>query len=265
MYWCKSCRHRFTPDDGFKGMRNKPKVIMAALDLYHKGLSSRNIVDHLWQFYGVKVTNTTVLDWIKKYARLLKRYVNTLKPKVRGRVQADEVFLRKKIRQRRCKGKQPDPAEGKEFYINWDAIDVETRYAWSYLSPLRDEESARTLYLKVKDHALEAPQAIVHDGWPAHTDAFNKYFLHESENIVATSLGEVASIERFHSTMKERCKVMRGFSQHQSASLTMDGWLIYYNYIRRHMALGGSTPAEAAGIDIKPGRNRWQTLILRNN
>jgi len=69
----------------------------------------------------------------------------------------------------------------------------------------------------------------------------------------------------FHSTMKERCKVMRGFSQHQSASLTMDGWLIYYNYVRRHMALGGSTPAEAAGIDIKPGRNRWQTLILRNN
>jgi hypothetical protein len=45
----------------------------------------------------------------------------------------------------------------------------------------------------------------------------------------------------------------------------MDGWLIYYNYIRRHMALGGSTPAEAAGIDTRLGRNRWQTLILRNN
>ena len=265
MYWCKRCEHRFTPDDGFKGMRKKPKVITAALDLYHKDLSSRKIVDHLWQFYGVKEHNTTVSDWIKKYAKLLKGYVQTPKPKVGGEVQADEVFLRKKTMQRRCKGEQPDPAEGKEFYINWDAVDVETRYAWSYLSPFRDEESARTLYRDVKDHALDVPQAIAHDGWAAHTDAFNKYFLLESTNIVATSLGEVSKIERFHGTIKERRKVMRGFSRYNTASLIMDGWLIYYNYVRRHMALDGSTPAEAAGIDIKLGRNRWQTLILRNN
>jgi putative methanogenesis marker protein 8 len=71
--------------------------------------------------------------------------------------------------------------------------------------------------------------------------------------------------ERFHSAVKERCKVMRGFSRYQSASLIMDGWTVYYNYIRHHTALGGSTPAEAAGINIKLGRNRWQTLILRNN
>jgi transposase-like protein len=265
MYWCNRCEHRFTPDDGFKGMRNKPKVIMAALDLYHKGLSSRKIADHLWQFYSVKVANTTVLDWIKKYAKLLKRYVDMLRPKVGGEVQADETFLRKKVRQKRYRGQPPDPGEGEEFYINWDAVDVETRYAWSRLSPSRSEESARTLYRDIKDHTLGVPQAITHDGWAAHTDAFNKYFLHESENIVATSLGEVACIERFHGAVKERCKVMRGFSRYESASLIMDGWTVYYNYIRHHMALRGSTPAEAAGINIKLGRNRWQTLILRNN
>jgi xylulokinase len=65
--------------------------------------------------------------------------------------------------------------------------------------------------------------------------------------------------------VKERCKVMRGFSRYGSASLIMDGWTVYYNYIRHHIALRGSTPAEAAGINIKLGRNRWQTLILRNN
>ena len=82
---------------------------------------------------------------------------------------------------------------------------------------------------------------------------------------MATSLGEVAYIERFHGAVKERCKVMRGFSRYESASLIMDGWTVYYNYIRHHTALRGSTPAEAAGINIKLGRNRWQTLILRNN
>jgi hypothetical protein len=57
-------------------------------------------------------------------------------------------------------------------------------------------------------------------------------------NIVATSLGEVSKIERFRVTVKERCKVMRGFSRYASASLIMDGWLIYYYHIRHDMAYG---------------------------
>lgn len=117
MYWCKLCRHRFTPDNGFKGMRHKPRVITAALDLYHKGLSSRKIVNPVYQLYGVKVCHRTIQDWVKKYAELLSRYAGSLKPKVMGGVQADEVFLVKKRRQRRCRGEKPDPGEGCAFLL----------------------------------------------------------------------------------------------------------------------------------------------------
>jgi len=38
-YKCKACGRRFSIDDGFSKMKNKPETITHALDLYFKGLS----------------------------------------------------------------------------------------------------------------------------------------------------------------------------------------------------------------------------------
>ena len=54
-------------------------------------------------------------------------------------------------------------------------------------------------------------------------------------------------IERFHGTLKDRTKVMRGLKSRESAKLLTDGWLVHYNYLRPHETLR-KTPAEAAGI-----------------
>jgi hypothetical protein len=44
------------------------------------------------KLHSVKAANTSVPDWIKKYVKLLKRYLDTLRPKVGREVQADEIF-----------------------------------------------------------------------------------------------------------------------------------------------------------------------------
>jgi hypothetical protein len=41
----------------------------------------------------------------------------------------------------------------------------------------------------------------------------------------------------------------------------LDGQRIYYNHIRPHQALNGKTPAQAAGLELDLGVNRWMTLI----
>jgi len=42
---------------------------------------------------------------------------------------------------------------------------------------------------------------------------------------------------------------MRGLKNIESAHDFINGWLVHYNYLRPHTALGDKTPAEVAGID----------------
>lgn len=47
----------------------------------------------------------------------------------------------------------------------------------------------------------------------------------------------------------------------QSAQELIDAMRIHYNFIRPNQAIGGQTPAEAAGIDLNLGDNRVENLM----
>jgi hypothetical protein len=40
----------------------------------------------------------------------------------------------------------------------------------------------------------------------------------------------------------------------------LDGQRIYYNHIRPHQGLNGKTPAQAAGLELEFGGNKWLRL-----
>ena len=65
-------------------------------------------------------------------------------------------------------------------------------------------------------------------------------------------------MERMNGEIRDREKVVRGVKK--SESPLIEGYQIYHNYVRPHMALNGKTPADEAGITIK-GENKWITLI----
>lgn len=65
-------------------------------------------------------------------------------------------------------------------------------------------------------------------------------------------------MERLNGEFRDREKVTRGIKK--TDSVIFDGYQIYHNYIRPHMALNGQTPADKAGIRIE-GSNKWKTLI----
>ena len=67
-------------------------------------------------------------------------------------------------------------------------------------------------------------------------------------------------IERFHNTVKERIKIMRGFGSKKGAINCLDGFTIHYNFIRKHMGLNGKTPAEVTGLKYN-AKNGWGDLI----
>lgn len=68
-------------------------------------------------------------------------------------------------------------------------------------------------------------------------------------------------VERLHRTIRQRNKVMRGLDAQESAQTMMDGMRIYYNFIRPHMSLDGTTPAQKANIETD--ETRWMSLIKK--
>ncbi|HDM60208.1 MAG TPA: hypothetical protein ENF96_00955 [Archaeoglobus veneficus] len=69
-------------------------------------------------------------------------------------------------------------------------------------------------------------------------------------------------VERFHGTVRDREKVMRGLKIENTPII--NGHMIYYNFIRPHMSLDGRTPAEEAKIDLNLGNNKWLDLLRKS-
>ena len=60
------------------------------MQLYFSGESLRNTMKSL-KLLGVAVSHHTVLNWIKKYVKLMKEYVEKLMPNVSDTWRADEL------------------------------------------------------------------------------------------------------------------------------------------------------------------------------
>ena len=54
-------------------------------------------------------------------------------------------------------------------------------------------------------------------------------------------------MERLNGTVRDRETVMRGLDNPKAAQELVDAMRIHYNFIRPNHAIGGQTPAEAAG------------------
>ena len=71
-YQCFKCKKWFVEDDGFMGMRNKPKIITRAIHMHNDGMSFGNIKNHLLQYDNVQVSREAIRKWCNKYSLFLK-------------------------------------------------------------------------------------------------------------------------------------------------------------------------------------------------
>jgi len=233
-------------------MKASPQVITAALDLYLKGISLRSITDHLKQFYGLKVNCSTVLRWIHRYIKLMSEYVKDLMPQVSDRWNADETTIN---------------VNGHYRWL-WNLMDSETRFLLSSrLTHTRRDHEAVNLFWEGKLRSGKTPTEVVTDGLTSYESAFRTAFPKGTRHIRSPRFIDRTNnnlIERLHGTIKDRTKVTRGLEQDKSDNKIVQGFGIYYNFIRDHSALNGKTPAEAANIDTGLEGNRWKRLIAKS-
>lgn len=255
-YRCEDCGKWVTLNYGFERRHYSAEAITAALDLYFKGVSFRNIADHLKQFFGKKPSPSTIHEWLVSYSQITSRYVEQFKPQVGGFVHVDETKVN---------------VNGKLDWL-WNLMDADTRF-WvsSLITKGRTTEDARVVFRDAKAKLPFRPKAVIHDGLESYTDAFRKEFYRQSgrrtyelRSVSIRDRGKNNRVERLHNTLKSRTVTMRGLDNDNSAQVMVDAIKLAYNYTRPHMALGGQTPAQAAGLDLQLTGNRWKSLIVQS-
>ena len=264
-YTCKSCSKRFIPRDAFFRMRNSPKKITCALDLFFRGLSTRGVQEHFKAFFPHNSDHSTILRWIRKYSLKISSYTDTLKLQTGSYIEVDEMeYHRRKSHKKKL-------GIDKNWFI--DAIDVKTRFMISSnFAKHRSKVELKKVLSVVKNKSVNV-KIIQTDGLKNYTNLVKKNWGYDNkigeykiEHRVKTQLkGEGFNIwiERLHNFIRQRTQNFRGLhGSVDSAHSLFKGMQIFYNFIDKHGALNGKTPSELAIPSLKfKSPNRWLELI----
>jgi len=256
-YWCKACKRKFAGNRALPGMRVPPDQIATAISLFYEGLSLQEISRSVAQIYGNSPpSDSTIYEWVARFTQEAITKAQGYKAHTGTIWAADETVLD-------VGGGQVKKSTPNTIYF-WDVIDEETRFLLaSHLSWSRTTWDARMLLTQAAQRSQTFPRHIVTDRLQAYLDGIEQVFGSEAVHIQSEGMASATHnnfIERFHGTLKQRTKVMRGMKNPDTARLLLDGWLIHYNYFRPHEGLGGKTPSEAAQIDF-PYKN-WKDVVL---
>jgi len=262
-YGCQNCNKRFVIDDGFFKMKNHPNKITCAIDLFYKGVSTRKVQEHFQAFYPHNSSHKSIYKWVVKYSKMISKFTDKLKVKTGKEIQVDEMEYHRREEHKK-KG------VCKDWFI--DSIDVHTRFmvASKYVKK-REKTEIKEVLRKVKYKTEGYVTTITTDGLTAYENVVKKTWGYDNKkgkykiihNKVNASKGEGFNlfIERLHNSIRERTKTFRGFhGSLESAQVIMKGIEIYYNFIRKHQAIG-KCPYELA-TDIRlENSNKWMELI----
>ncbi len=251
-YLCNDCKRKFIENKDYERYKGNSKTTSLILDLYFKGISLRGIKDHLKQFYSLSLDHSNILRRIHKFSRVINDYVQTLKPEVKDIWNHDEMKIQ---------------AGGKWLWL-WQIMDKETKYlittqvSTNAYQPISDK-----FFKQAKEQVNEEPTYIITDGRHSLKNSI-KRGMPSTSHVRLVSLTEKRqnnqNIERLNGTVRDRVKPMRGFDNVETAEIMTSAFRNYYNFIKPHNSIGGSTPAEMAGIGVENSKNKWDELLKRS-
>lgn len=254
-FYCKQCRKFSTDRRGYERMKNQTMTIVCALDLFFRGISLREVQQHLQSTFGIDVSYVTIHNWIKKYVELVRRYTEGLEATTSDRWHADETLIKVRGRQ----------------MVMWCLLDSETRQLIAqHISQSRSKEDAIILFQKGKKATKNSPLEVVTDGLQSYDFALESEFGGKNDiqgsnirplHIVGPLVGKINNnkIEALNGCIKRRLKSMGHLNSAEGAEVFAEGYQVHHNLIREHKALKGRTPGEMAGISN--GKMSWRELI----
>lgn len=256
-YRCKSCGRCYVhTEPGFEKNRYPPMVVAGSLNMLMSGMSYRQIENHINCFFdGMDISYNTIYYWSKKYTKMIKEYIDALRPVTGSVWSIDEAVVNVK---------RTNQMEDRGFVDwLWTAIDPKTRLvlATMIVADSRSKEDVSAMIDAIKEVTDSVPGFVVTDSLPSYTKPLRRK-LPKSVHLQTRSIKDGftnMAIERYHNEIREKLKVCRGLGNDGSAQIFCDLLRLHHNFVRPHMGLGGRTPAEAGGLvtsDVASGKYR---------
>jgi len=216
-------------------MKTPVEHIASALSCYYGGMPLDAIQRHLQQQFGKYYTEMGIYNWLIRFSKEAIDRVKDFQPVVGDTWIADETVLK---------------VGGRNIWF-FDVIDEKTRYLLaSRLATSRTIKEAALVMNEAKRRAGKSPKRIITDKLAAYIDGIELVFGADTKHIQSKPFTDVNStniIERFHGTLKDRTKVVRGFKNMDTARLLTQAWLVHYNFFKEHTTLGDIPPAVKMG------------------
>src|SRR3989344_2410425 len=158
-YKCNSCFETFISDP-FARMRNNPEKITCALDLFYRGLSTRDVQQHFKAFFPHNSDHSTILRWIWKYNQKIANFTDSLQISTGSYIEVDEMeYHRRKSHKRKL-------GIDKNWLIN--AIDVKNRFLiCSNYAKHRSQNEIKNVLFNTKNKTGTQVKIIQTDGLTA--------------------------------------------------------------------------------------------------
>ena len=239
-YLCKKCGRGFVYNKALPRMRYPIDIVADAVYDYYAGVSLNKIRDGITQKIGRRPADSAIYGWVKRLTKIGLAEAKKHTPQVGDKWLADECVIKLK--------------DGKKYWLI-NVIDYDTRFLLaSKLSSSRGIQSLKAAFETAQTKANKSPKAMLTDGWQAYQEACELVFGGDTRHVVTTPFKEkdlsTNVIERWHGTLRDRLKPMRGMDKSETHQLILEGFILNYNYLRPHESLKDKTPAEAAKIDF---------------
>lgn len=263
-YRCFEHKHRFTYRPGFLGKHYADEAITDVLDDVAKGKSYEDTVTSLEKRpYGGtgRIPGRSTADrWAREAAASTAKIYEKIPLAVSKHWSVDELHFRTMGRGRYIFG----------VMDNDSRFIIATKTAYDKL-----HYDGTSLLKKAVKHAGKIPRILASDKLPGFATGFQNVIQTKKRrrggkipselcvyhiNSAAVNKRHIQNNrrERLNSTLKEPTKTSRGFNTKNPALFGLR--VLYYNFIRRHLALGRKSPAQILGIRVQ-GPDKWATLV----
>jgi len=230
-------------------MHRPAEAVSLALGMYYEGMSLNAIRRQLQETHGLYPSDSTIFRWVSRFTDDAIRLTKDIHPKVGDVWVSDETVI-------------SIPNEPHRVWLH-DVIDAETRVVLaSRLVRSRTKRGVQLVMEEAKRRAGKSPKVVLTDQLAVYPDGIDDAFGSESKHVPTSPFNEGVNtnlVERWHSTLKQRTKVMRGLKGFESAKRFLEGWIVHYNYFREHSGIGDKTPMLRAGVT--EGIQSWTDVV----